>query len=426
MGVKVREKEPGSGVYWLFVHHKGQRASLQIGSLKAANKAKEEVEAKVKLGLFSFEKTKPAPIPTLREYFGRFERTYLKTAVRESTADKYDANFKVHVLPALGKKRLDHVSRQDMEEFIAHLVVGKKLAKATIETILRTLGRVFSFAKKHKLVSENPVSGLGELYTQAPIRHEKIEPLTPEEVPPFLEAARAPMPSETKKVKVTRNGKVELVTVTGKRDWSLERHTLFLCAIHTGLRVGEQLALEWGDIDWRSKIVSVERSYDRVHRKVVPTKNKKLRRVDLSDEALEALQTLRKDRLEAWFGRDKAPLVAAGLWDDTVNLPKVIFCNEDGGYLDGSNLVDRHFFRCLQAAGLKRRRYHDLRHTFASLLLTAGAPIAYVSEQMGHSSIELTVKRYGHLIPGANRKFVNNLPGSKSAPQAHPTQEAAF
>jgi integrase len=58
------------------------------------------------------------------------------------------------------------------------------------------------------------------------------------------------------------------------------------------------------------------------------------------------------------------------------------------------------------------------------LLLTAGAPMAYVSEQMGHSSIELTVKRYGHLQPGANRKFVNNLPGSKSAPQAHATEEA--
>lgn len=72
---------------------------------------------------------------------------------------------------------------------------------------------------------------------------------------------------------------------------------------------------------------------------------------------------------------------------------------------------------CLRDAGLKRRRYHDLRHTFASLLLTAAAPIAYVSEQMGHSSIELTVKRYGHLQPGANRGFINNLPGAKNPTQ---------
>jgi integrase len=223
------------------------------------------------------------------------------------------------------------------------------------------------------------------------------------------------MPSETKKAEFTRGGQVELQTVTGKRDWSLQRYTLSLCAIHTGLRVGEQLALEWGDIDLNGKFVSVERGYDRVRRKVVPTKTKKHRRVDLSDELIAALLVLRKDRLEAWFGRDKSPLAAAGLWDDVAKLPKVIFCNEDGGYMDAANLVERHFLRCLQAAGLKRRRYHDLRHTFASLLLTDGAPIVYVSEQMGHSSIELTVKRYGHLIPGANRRFVNNLPGSRIA-----------
>ena len=184
------------------------------------------------------------------------------------------------------------------------------------------------------------------------------------------------MPSETRKVSVTRNGKAELVTITGRRDWSLERYTLFLRAIHTGLRAGEQLALKWGDIDWRSKFVSVERGYDRVHRKVVPTKTKKHRRVDLSDELFGALEVLRKDRLAAWFGRDKSSLVDSGMWDDVARLPKVIFCNEDGRYMDRANLADRHFLRCLQAAGLKRRRYHNLSHTFASLLLTAGAPIA--------------------------------------------------
>lgn len=424
MGVKVREKVKGSGVYWLFVNHKGRRASLQIGSLKAANRARDDVQAQVKLGLFSFDKIKPQPVPTIEKYYEKFENTYLKTAVRESTADKYDANFRVHVLPALGKKQMDEVTRQDLEDFVTSLVVEKKMAKATIDTILRTLGRVFSYARKHKLISENPVSSLGEFYAQAPTRHEKIEPLTPEEIPAFLEAARVQMPSETKKVKVLRDGRPALETVTGKRDWSLERYTLFLCAIHTGLRAGEQLALEWADIDWRGKFISVERSYDRIRRKVVPTKTKKHRRVDASDELIEALQVLRKNRLEAWFGRDKAPLISAGLWDDVAKLPKVIFCNEDGGHMDCANLAERHFHRCLQKAGLKRRRYHDLRHTFASLLLTDGAPIAYVSEQMGHASIELTVKRYGHLQPSANRKFVNNLPGMKSAPQPHPAEEA--
>jgi integrase len=67
----------------------------------------------------------------------------------------------------------------------------------------------------------------------------------------------------------------------------------------------------------------------------------------------------------------------------------------------------------MEKAGLHRRRPYDLRHTFASLLLTAGAPIAYVSEQMGHQNIQLTVKLYGHLQPGANRHWMNKLPGAK-------------
>jgi integrase len=411
MGVRVREKVQGSNVWWVFVARKNIRKSFRIGTLKNANKFAENIQARIKLGHKIQEDTKPTA-PVLSDYWERFATTYLQTAVRESTASSYDTNFRVHILPALGAKHLDQITAADMEQFIADLVVTKKLAKATIAVILRELSRLFTHAMKHKLVTENAASRLGDLYSQAPTRHEKIEPLTPEEVPVFLAAARASMPSETKKAKVVRNGQIELQVVAGQRDWSFERYVLFLAAIHTGMRAGEQLALEWGDTDWRGKFVNVERSYDRVHRKVVPTKTKKHRRVDLSDELIEALQALRKQKLEEWFGRDNSDLIAKGLWDETARLPKVIFCNGDGGHMDRTNLAGRHFLRCLQAAGLKRRRYHDLRHTFASLLLTAGAPIAYVSEQMGHSSIELTVKRYGHLQPGANRKFINDLPGA--------------
>jgi len=416
MGVKVREKVKGSGIWWVFINRNGRRKSLRIGAQKSAEKLAEKIQARLTLGQPATEEKKI--LPTLSHYYERFSSTYLEIAVRESTASSYRTDFKVHILPALGSKRLDEITTEDMEKFVADLLVTKKLAKATISKTLRELSRLFTHAMKHKLITENPASRLGELYSQAPVRHEKIEPLTPDEIPLFLAAARAPMPSETKKVRVTKNGETVLKIVAGERDWSLQRCTLFLCAIHTGLRAGEQLALEWLDIDWRGKFVSVERSYDRVHRKVVPTKTKKHRRVDLSDELLGALQELRRNRLQAWFGRDKSHLLAAGLWDDAAKLPKVIFCNEDGGYIDRTNLVERHLLRCLEKAGLKRRRFHDLRHTFASLLLTDGAPIAYVSEQMGHSSIEMTVKIYGHLIPGANRQFINRLPGAAQNP--HP------
>jgi len=186
---------------------------------------------------------------------------------------------------------------------------------------------------------------------------------------------------------------------------------LYLAALHSGLRQGELMGMQWPDIDWNGNFILVKRSIDRVYSMVVPTKNKKIRRVDLSDELLAEPALLRKKRKEEWLSKGKN------------EIPEWVFCNQKGGWLDASNVVNRHFLKCLEKARLPRLRFHDLRHTFSSLLLTDGAPIAYVSEQLGHSSIELTVKRYGHLIPGANRSFVNNLPGRKSAPYAHPSSK---
>ena len=74
------------------------------------------------------------------------------------------------------------------------------------------------------------------------------------------------------------------------------------------------------------------------------------------------------------------------------------------------NLKNRVFIRCLEKAGLRRIRFHDLRHTFASLLIQNGEPLAYVKEQLGHASIKMTVDVYGHLVPGANREAINRLP----------------
>jgi integrase len=86
-----------------------------------------------------------------------------------------------------------------------------------------------------------------------------------------------------------------------------------------------------------------------------------------------------------------------------------VFCRESGRPLDADNLRHRVFYKLLEKAALRRVRFHDLRHTFASLLLQNGESPAYVKEQMGHSSIQVTVDVYGHLIPGANRQAVDRL-----------------
>ena len=89
-----------------------------------------------------------------------------------------------------------------------------------------------------------------------------------------------------------------------------------------------------------------------------------------------------------------------------------------------ANLKTRHFFKCLARAKLRRIRVHDLRHTYASLLIGNGESLAYVRAQLGHSTIKLTVDIYGHLVPGANRQAVNRLPTEKSA-SSEPLENAS-
>ena len=115
------------------------------------------------------------------------------------------------------------------------------------------------------------------------------------------------------------------------------------------------------------------------------------------------------------------------------DVPAWVFCNERGGLMHPHNLRDRIFYGLLKKAGLRRVRFHDLRHTFASLLLQNGESPVYVKEQMGHSSIQVTVDCYGHLIPGGNKQAVDRLDTplaqsafyAESATPAQPLREAA-
>ena len=112
-------------------------------------------------------------------------------------------------------------------------------------------------------------------------------------------------------------------------------------------------------------------------------------------------------------------------WD---KMPRWIFCDNQGKPWHHNHLRKGLFYKVLKASGLRHIRFHDLRHTFASLLLQQGESPVYVKEQMGHSSIQVTVDLYGHLIPGGNKKAVDwlDIPGEnfslqeQSATQTQP------
>ena len=303
----------------------------------------------------------------------------------------------IHEKCGLGKVRLDELTRERVKRFVAHLVDKKltkvrkekfineqgraetkettveyRLARPSIRIILSELCAVFNHAKEDGLIADNPATRLSKFYKQSKVVHEEIQPLTKEEVPLFLAASN---------------------------KTASQYYPLFLCALHTGMRSGELAALRWADIDFSGKFIRLRRSVSRG--KVGATKNGKPRRVDGSDELIRTLQDMRRQRQ------------AECLQKGSNEIPEWVFINAKGNRIDMHNVKERHFHRCLAAAGLRRIRFHDLRHTYATLLLMQGESPVYVKEQLGHSSITLTVDIYGHWIPGANRQAVNRLPGLK-------------
>jgi integrase len=411
MGVKVREKDKDSGVYWVFINYKGKRTSRQIGTLKAANRVKEQIEARLKLGQDALPKEKPV-VPTLQDYWDRFQETYLPSGVRESTMDSYKRTFKNHVLTELGNVRLDELTREKVKAFVASLVQkryarevkivtkdqnGKKkierktverpLSRASIRIIVAELTAVLNHAKEDGIIAANPAGRMGRLYRQAPIVHEEIQPLTHAEVPVFLDTARVYFP---------------------------EYFPLFLCAIHTGMRSGELAGLQWSDIDFNGEFLTVRRNVTRG--RIEKTKTDQVRRVDMSDALIHELQALKRKRQADYLAKGKNEI------PEWVFLSNGSFKKDgkdgernEGQRLEMYNVKNRYFLRTLEKAGLRRIRFHDLRHTFASLLIQNGESLAYVKDQLGHTSIKMTVDVYGHLVPGANRAAVNRLPTTTGA-----------
>ena len=368
MGVTVREKVEGSGVYWVFIHYKGKRVSRKVGSERAANDAAAKIEARLTLGRGAFpEKVKP-PAPRLKDYFKRFEQNY-KATLKPSTWHSYEGSLRIHILPELGKYRLDEITKPMMKRLVVQMVEGG-LAKDSIRLYLASLRVLYTQAVDDKIVPDNPIRGLGKFFRQAKRKHEKIDPLTEEE---------------------------SLLLLEKTLEWERTHYPLFLCALHTGMRSGELRGLQWGDIDWNGKFLEVRRAIDRFDTVATVKTESGMRRIDLSDHLLETLKELRKQKQKE------------ALKKGNNEIPEWVFANRSGSFININNAKTRNFKRVLKKAGLRSIRFHDLRHTFASQLLSKGVNPLYVSKQLGHSNPGVTMKIYAKWIPNEGQRDAMNI-----------------
>lgn len=300
---------------------------------------------------------------TFADFADKWMQEYVQGAVKRSTWQAYDSHVRFHFKPALGALALCAIHEDTIQGYLgAKLAAGAK--PKSVKNHLVILKGMLKYAVKWGYLATNPAAGV-----KAPrVEREEMDFLKPEEVR-------------------------HLLTATAKEDgepairpgW----YVPVKLAIFSGLRPGEQFALRIGDLDFHAGQVRVRRtlSWDwKRHaagesrcRITSPKTKSAIRNVDLPPDLLEDLRGY-----------------VAGLPDKDSD--RLLFSTSTGTPLDPKNVVDRVFRKALERAELRRIRWYDLRHTYASLQLAAGANIKYLSTQMGHASVQITLDRYSHLL----------------------------
>ncbi len=355
MGVTVRQKEKGKGkAWWVFIHENYKKKSIKVGSKAAAESMANQIREAMKFEEINIGPKKEIPA------FGDFGQKWLDTNgevnLKYSTLKGYQAILKHHLGP-LADRPLDQITRAEIRELVLSKVKDG-LAPATATRIKALISGILSQAVEDELIQVNPAARMGKLIKNKD-RKKDVNPLTREEAQALLEAMGKHYP---------------------------RHYPFFLCALRTGMRLGELLGLEWGDINLQGKFIEVRRAHVKGY--TTTPKSGKSRRVDMSDQLIETMQELRTER--------KREVLAKG-WRE---VPKKVFINEVGQVLDEGNVRRRVFYPALEKAGLHHIRIHDLRHTFASLMLLRGAKPKVISEALGHASVAFTMDVYSHIIEG--------------------------
>lgn len=184
-----------------------------------------------------------------------------------------------------------------------------------------------------------------------------------------------------------------LVTAKMKND---RFYVLYYLAIATGMRQGELLGLKWIDLGWEQGFLQVQRQFTKKKgggfELTSPKTKAGIRRIDVGKATLNILRAHRQEQFNL--------MVAVG---EDWNGQDLIFSTQIGTPLDRDNLR-KHFKRLLKDAGLPEIRFHDLRHTAASLMLNNGVPVIVVSRRLGHAKPSVTLDVYGHLIPSKQKE----------------------
>jgi integrase len=288
--------------------------------------------------------------------------------VRPRTLNTYRSMIRMHLLPYIGKRRLDQLMPEHLEQTYRALL-AKGLSPATVLRVHRVLHRALKVAMQRDRVARNVAS--------------MVEP-------PRQERPQTPEPLNVEECKRV------LATAEGRRNAA--RWTV---ALALGLRQSEALALQWKDIDLEAGHVSVRRGLHRVPGQglvFTETKTDRSRRTLAVPGPL--IEALRKQRAE-----QNAERLAAGTeWEDW----DLVFAQRNGRPLDKHSDYEA-WGALLRDAGVRQVRLHDGRHTAATLMLTAGVHPRVVMELLGHSQMRTTTDTYSHVMPALAKEAADRM-----------------
>ena len=296
-----------------------------------------------------------------------------KHKVRPRTYERYEAAIRLHLVPGIGQHQLQKLAPQHLQKFYAKKI-EEGLSPTTVLGLHKVLHLALDKAVRWNLVPRNVCDAVD------PPRRKRYEfqPLNQEQIRQFLAAA------------------------AGHR---LE--ALFVLALATGMRKGELMALKWQDINFSTATLQVRRILTHMPARLngkggyveaEPKTEASRRSITIAQLALEKLKQHRVRQLEA-------KLKAGPLWKEN----DLVFCSSVGGHLHTSRDVFTQFKKVLKQAGLPDIRFHDLRHSAATMLLGLDIHPKVVQEMLGHSQIAMTLDIYSHVLPTMQQAAVSRL-----------------
>lgn len=311
---------------------------------------------------------KPAQM-TVADYLHQWVRDYVSHSVRPVTAKGYCHWIETHIIPEIGKIKMSQLEASDIQALYGKLLKdGRRdnkgaLSARSVLHIHRLLHNALSHAVKWGIIGRN----ICDAVDSPRAKQKQMRALEPEDVKRLLDAS--------------------IGTVY---------YPLFHLAIFTGMRRSELLGLRWRDVDLDMATLSVSQVLHNLGKGKImieePKTQKSKRQIALSPVAAIALRQ-HKERQQA-----ERLMLGRSLTDDDL-----VFGNPDGTPFLGSSITHA-FTRTMRQLGLKGVRFHDLRHTHASLMLRQGVNIKTLQERLGHSSITTTLDIYAHVTPGMQKE----------------------